>query len=49
MACCVSFGYPTGRWGVAQRRPVQDVAFRNRWGAPIGFTIDEPLWSPGES
>ena len=21
MACCVSFGYPKGRWGVAERRP----------------------------
>ena len=49
MACCVSFGYPTGRWGVAQRRPVQEVAYRNRWGAPIGFTVDEPLWSSGGS
>jgi nitroreductase len=47
MACCVSFGYPTGRWGVAKRRPVQEVAYRNRWGGPIGFTVDTPLWSPG--
>ena len=47
MACCVSFGYPTGRWGVAGRRPVHEVAFRNRWGAPVGFTADGPLWSPG--
>ena len=46
MACCVSFGYPTGRWGVADRRPVQDVSFRNRWGNPVGFSVDEPLWSP---
>ncbi len=46
MACCVSMGYPMGRWGVAKRRPVQDVAYRNKWGAPIGFTVDEPLWSP---
>ncbi len=46
MACCVSFGYPTGRWGVAPRRPVHEVAFRNRWGAPVGFTVHEPLWSP---
>jgi len=48
MACCVSLGYPTGRWGVAERQPVQDVAYRNRWGAPIGFTIDEPLWPPDQ-
>ncbi len=45
MSCCVSFGYPTGRWGVADRRPVQEVAYRNRWGAPIGFEVDKPLWS----
>lgn len=45
MSCCVSFGYPTGRWGVAERRPVQEVAHRNKWGAPIGFEINEPLWS----
>jgi nitroreductase len=46
MACCVSFGYPTGRWGVASRRPVHEVSFRNRWGAPVGFEVPEPLWSP---
>ncbi len=47
MACCVSFGYPTGRWGVAPRRPVQEVSYRNRWGPPVGFTVDRPLWGPG--
>jgi nitroreductase len=46
MSCLVSFGYPTGRWGVAPRRPVQDVAYRNTWGTEVGFTISEPLWSP---
>lgn len=49
MACCVSFGYPTGRWGVAPRRPVQEVAYRNTWGADVGFEITEPLWSPPAS
>jgi len=47
MACCVSFGYPTGTWGVAPRRPVHEVSYRNRWGAPVGFTVDRPLWGPG--
>jgi nitroreductase len=46
MACLVSFGYPTGRWGVAPRRPVHEVAYRNSWGTPVGFEISEPLWSP---
>ncbi len=44
MACCVSFGYPTGRWAVAARRPVHEVAYRNAWGNDIGVEIPEPLW-----
>ncbi len=32
MACMVWFGYPTGRWGVAPRRPVHEVSYRNSWG-----------------
>ena len=43
---CVTFGYPTGRWGVAPRTPVHEVAYRNSWGAPLGFEIPEPLWQP---
>jgi nitroreductase len=46
MACCVSFGYPTGRWGVAPRRPVHEVSYRNRWGTDVGFEVPEPLWEP---
>jgi len=45
MACCVSFGYPTGRWDVAPRRPAHEVSSRNRWGTPVGFEVPEPLWS----
>ena len=44
MACCVSFGYPTGRWGVAARRPAHEVTFRNRWGGDPGFEVPEPFW-----
>ncbi len=44
MACCVSFGYPTGRWGVAERRPAGQVAYRNAWGADLGLEIPGPLW-----
>jgi nitroreductase len=44
MACCVSFGYPTGRWAVAPRRRVEEVASRNRFGGPLGFAVDGPLW-----
>ena len=40
----VSFGYPTGTWGVAPRRPVHEVSHRNTWGSPVGFEVPQPLW-----
>ena len=46
MSCCVTFGYPTGRWGVAPRRPVHEVSFRNGWNQPLGLEVPEPLWPP---
>lgn len=46
MACCVSFGYPTGRWGIAPRRSAHEVAYRNTWGTDLGLEIPDPLWSP---
>jgi nitroreductase len=48
MAGCVTFGYPTGRWAVAPRRPAHEVSYRNSWGAPVGFDLTEARWSaPG--
>jgi nitroreductase len=44
MSACVTFGYPTGRWGVAQRRPVDEVAFKNSFDGPLGFSVPQPLW-----
>lgn len=44
MSCCVTFGYPTGRWGVAARTPSHEVSFRNQWGGPVGFAAEAPLW-----
>lgn len=44
MAACVTFGYPTGRWGVAPRTPVEQVSYRNRWGEPLDFEVNGPLW-----
>jgi nitroreductase len=44
MSCCVTFGYPTGKWGVAARRPAHEVAFRNSWDGPLGLQVPEPLW-----
>jgi nitroreductase len=45
LAATVSFGYPTGRWGVAERVPVDRVSYRNTWGSDVGFTVPEPLWA----
>lgn len=30
--CIVPVGHPLGRWGDAPRRPVEEQAFRDRWG-----------------
>lgn len=48
MKACVTLGYPTGRWGVAERQPVQDVTYRNQWDSPSGFAFDSPLWPGSE-
>jgi nitroreductase len=40
----VPMGYPLGRWGVAPRRPVHEVAARNGWDGELGFIVEEPLW-----
>ena len=43
---CLTMGYPTGRWGVAARRPAHEVAGRNTWAGPLGADLSQPLWSP---
>lgn len=40
----ITMGYPTGKWGVAARKPVHEVAARNGWQGDLGFTVPEPLW-----
>jgi len=45
LTATVSFGYPTGKWGVAARRPLDHVSYRNTWGTDVGFSVPEPLWS----
>lgn len=34
-AALIPMGYPTGRWGVAQRKPLEELAFGDRWGQPL--------------
>ena len=45
LAAAVSCGYPLGRWGLAERDPVEQVTFSNKWGEPLPFPVDGPLWS----
>ena len=45
----VAMGYPTGKWGVAPRKPVQEFAARNSWQGDLGFTVPEPLWPESPS
>lgn len=42
----VSCGSPLGRWGLAERKPVDDVSYSDRWGAPLSFPVDGPRWQP---
>jgi nitroreductase len=44
LAAAVSCGYPLGRWGLAERAPVEAVSFSNRWGRPLDFAVEGPLW-----
>ena len=44
-AAAISCGYPTGRWGLAQRNSVHQVAYADRWGSPVAWRLDEPLWN----
>lgn len=34
-AALIPLGYPRGKWGVAARRPVEEVTFGDRFGAPL--------------
>jgi nitroreductase len=40
----IPMGFPLGRWRVAPRKPVHEVAARNSWQGNLGFTVTESLW-----
>lgn len=44
MVAMVPLGRPTGRWGIAARRPLHDLVYAERWSRPPDWTCDEPLW-----
>jgi nitroreductase len=35
---CIPLGYPRGNFGPTQRRPSSEVAYLNRWGAPVPWS-----------
>ena len=40
---CIPMGYPTGRWGVPDRKPINKVVFHDSWGSPAPFLApDQP-------
>jgi nitroreductase len=44
MSAMLTLGYPRGTWGLAaNRHPVHEVSSRNRWGAPFGVEVPQPL------
>ena len=50
MSAMLTLGYPRGIWGVAaNRRPVHEVSSRNRWDAPFGIEVLQPLWPPHDA
>jgi nitroreductase len=40
----IPLGYPTGNWGVANRKPAHESVFSETWGTPVDWRADEPLW-----
>ena len=41
----ITAGYPLGNWGVAERNPVDEVTYLNKWGNSADWGLKNPLWS----
>lgn len=42
LKAAVSFGYPLGKWGIASRRPVEEVTYSNQWGQAVTWEANPP-------
>jgi nitroreductase len=42
----IPVGYPTGRWGLAKRKPAHLSVFSESWDNPVAWEVPEPLWQP---
>jgi len=45
LRAAIPCGMPKGRWGLAKRKPAQEIAFADRWGQAVPWTVEEPYWS----
>jgi nitroreductase len=41
----VTAGYPLGKWGVAEREPIENVTFINTWGNKPDWELEKPLFN----
>lgn len=44
MHAMIPMGYPTGRWGLAKRKPAEDFVYAETWGEPVGWSA-VPNWT----
>ena len=47
MHAMIPIGYPTGRWGRAERQPAQDFVYSETWGEPVSWEA-EANWAEPE-
>jgi nitroreductase len=40
--CCIPVGWPAGKFGPAQRKPLGEIAFVDRFGAPGPWSLQAP-------
>ena len=44
MHAMIPIGYPTGRWGMAERQPAENFVFAETWEQPVGWSA-QPNWT----
>ncbi|MGI9622445.1 MAG: nitroreductase family protein [Acidimicrobiales bacterium] len=44
MHAMIPIGYPTGRWGMAERNPIEEFVYSETWGNPVSWE-STPNWT----
>jgi nitroreductase len=47
MHAMIPIGYPTGRWGLAERQPAENFTFAEQWDQPVTWSA-QPNWDEPE-